>query len=94
MALYAMLGRYGSGSLQQASADRTKKAQELVKQRGGTIQAIYGLLGKHDLLVLADFPGIEEAMVASIALTKQIGIEFQTFLAVPVERFDQLLKQA
>jgi uncharacterized protein with GYD domain len=94
MALYAMLGRYGSGSLGAASANRTKEAHATAKKHGGAIQAIYALLGKHDLLMLAEFPGNEEAMEASVALTKQTGIAFQTFPAVPVERFDLLVKQA
>ncbi len=91
MATYLMSGKYSPMALQDASPERTKKAVKLVKQFKGRIEKMYATLGAHDLLVVADFPGTEEAMQASIALTKLTGIGFTTTPAVTVDIFDKLL---
>jgi hypothetical protein len=38
---------------------------------------------------MVDFPGINEAMKASVALAKLTGIGFSTCVAVSVEDFDK-----
>jgi len=38
-----------------------------------------------------DFPGVAEAMKASVALAKLTGIGFTTSPAVPIEEFDKLV---
>jgi uncharacterized protein with GYD domain len=91
MATFLMSGKYSPMSLQDASPERTKKAIKVAKQFKGRIEKMYATLGSHDLLVIADFPGTEEAMRASIALTKLTGIGFTTMPAVSVDVFDKLL---
>ena len=91
MATFILLGKYSAPAIQGISAARTKKGKEIVKKCGGKVTAIYGLLGKYDLLFIADFPGIEQAMKASISLSKATGIAFITFPAIPVEKFDKLM---
>ena len=90
MATYLMFGKYSSQALQGMSIARTDKARELVKQFGGEVDAIYATLGDHDLVIIASLPGTEEAMKASLALTKLTGITFSTTPAVTVEEFDKL----
>jgi hypothetical protein len=48
-------------------------------------------LGKNDLVLIARFPGIENAMKASVAMNKMSGISFSSEPAVPVEEFDKMV---
>ena len=63
----------------------------MIKQFKGQVEAMYATLGPNDLVVVANFPGTQEAMQASIALTKLTGIGFTTSPAVTVDVFDKLL---
>jgi uncharacterized protein with GYD domain len=94
MARYFLFGRYTAESIAKVSPERTKKAYEVVTRHGGKIESIFALLGEHDLVIQAELPGTEEAMKASVALTRATGISFSTHAALPVERFDQVLKDA
>ena len=67
MAKFVMLGKYSAESIKAINSDRTKKAVAAVEKLGGKVNAIYGLLGDHDLLVMVDLPGVAEAMKASVA---------------------------
>lgn len=62
-----------------------------IKQCGGRIVAVYVTMGKTDLLAITEFPGVAEAMKASVALNKALGISFATVPALPVEDFDKLV---
>ena len=94
MATFLMFGKYSPKSLKGASPERTKEALDVVKQFKGQVEAMYATLGPNDLVVVANFPGTDEAMQASIALTRLTGIGFTTSAAVPVEAFDKLLADA
>lgn len=92
MATFFMFGRYSSvEALKGMSQKRTKEAENLVKKFGGKVESIYALLGEKDLVIISTFPGVENAMKASVALTKTTGISFTTVPAVPVEEFDKLM---
>jgi uncharacterized protein with GYD domain len=91
MATYFMFGKYSAEALKGISADRTKETTKLITGLGGKVVSIYALLGKYDLAIIADLPGTEEAMKASIALSKLTGIAFLTSPAVPVKVFDTLI---
>jgi hypothetical protein len=47
--------------------------------------------GEHDLIFVLTFQGIEEAMKASVALSKTTGISFTTSPAVTVGEFDKMM---
>jgi uncharacterized protein with GYD domain len=49
------------------------------------------LLGKDDLVIITEFPGVSEAMKFSVALSAMTGIGFTTAPAVGVEEFDNLM---
>ena len=53
--------------------------------------AVYATMGKTDILVIAEFPGIKEAMKASVELNKALGISFSTVPALRIEEFDKLV---
>jgi uncharacterized protein with GYD domain len=88
--MYIMFGKYSLDSIKEISAKRTEKAVALIEKHGGTYKAGYALLGEHDVMVVAEFPGTEQAMAASVGLTKLLGISFTTSPAVSIEAFDQL----
>jgi len=93
MATFIMMGKYTSESLKGISSERTDKAVYLIKKCGGEVKSIYALLGKHDLIAIVDYPGIEQAMKASIALSKLTGIAFTTSQAISVEEFDKMVTE-
>jgi len=91
MTTFIMRGRYSAEAIKKISGERTVRGRQIVQQCGGKLTAAYATLGCADLLVIAEFPGVGEAMQASIALTKELGIAFATTPALPVEEFDKLV---
>jgi uncharacterized protein with GYD domain len=91
MATYFMFGKYTADSVKEISAERSTKATSLVEGYGGKVKAGYALLGEHDIVLILEFPGLEAAMKASVALNKLLGISFVTSPAVTVEEFDKLM---
>jgi uncharacterized protein with GYD domain len=91
MATYFMFGTYSSEAIRAVSAARSKKAEELVKGLGGEIRSMYALLGKYDLVLIVELPNFENAVKASVALTRQTGIAFSTMPAINVADFDKLI---
>jgi uncharacterized protein with GYD domain len=93
MATFLMTGKYSSQALQEMSAKRTGAAVDLIRRCGGQVQSMYATLGCNDLVFIVEFPGVEDAMKASVALGRLTGIGFTTAPAVTVERFDKLIEQ-
>jgi len=91
MATYFMFGKYSSDALTGISASRTEKATKLIQKYGGEIKSIYALLGEKDLVIVATFPDIMQAVKASIAISRLTGIAFTTSEAVTVEDFDSMI---
>lgn len=91
MIRFLMLGKYCLEAMKGISAERTKKANEIIEKAGGKVNSMYALLGAYDLALLVDFPDNKSAMKASIGLTKLTGISFTTSPAVTVEEFDKLV---
>ena len=94
MSVFFMFGKYSMESLKQVSPDRTDKAVALIRRHGGDVKSMYTLLGEHDLVFIVDFPTMEEAMVASIGLSRLTGISFSTSPALTVEKFDKMMAKA
>jgi uncharacterized protein with GYD domain len=90
MATFIMIGKYTGEALKGISAERTKKAREVLKKCGGSLEDGYVLLGQSDLVLIAELPGTAEAMKASVELARLTGIAFATSPAVSVEEFDKL----
>jgi uncharacterized protein with GYD domain len=91
MATYLMFGKYNSQGMQEMDPQRTAKAIDAVKQNGGSVEAMYAALGPIDLVFILHFPSNNEAMKASVALTKMTGIGFTTCPAISVGEFDKLI---
>lgn len=93
MATFIMLGKYTSESLKGIKPERTDQAIDLIKKYGGEVKSIYALLGKYDLIIIADYPGVEQAMKTSFALNNLTGIAFTTSQAISVEKFDKIITE-
>ena len=90
MAKFLMLGKYSVEAIKEITPERTKKVTETITQAGGKVNAMYALLGNYDLAFVVDFPGINEALKASVAITKMTCIGFTTSAAISVEEFDKI----
>ncbi|MFA5346245.1 MAG: GYD domain-containing protein [Candidatus Omnitrophota bacterium] len=91
MAKFLMYGKYSKEAVDGISADRTKKALEVITNAGGKVNSMYALLGKYDIVLITDFPGVAEVMKASISLNKLSGISFTSFPAITIEEFDKVI---
>ena len=91
MATFVMFGRYSVDAVKEISAERTKNATAVIGDSGGKVLAAFALLGETDLVMVVDFPGVKEALQASVKLARLLGISFTTSPAVTVEEFDDLI---
>ena len=91
MATFIMCGKYSAEAIKGISAERTQQVVGVTKKFGGDVQGMYALLGEKDLIFITTFPGIEQALQASVALAKLTGIAFTTSPAVTVDAFDKLV---
>jgi uncharacterized protein with GYD domain len=87
-----MFGKFSIDAVKEISAERTVKATAVIGDVGGEVKAAYALLGETDVVLIVDYPGVKEAMKASVELTKLLGISFTTAPAVTVEEFDKLFE--
>lgn len=94
MATFLMFGKYSAQAIKEASPERTKAAEGLIKELGGELKAAWALLGETDLLAVVELPGIEAAIQASVALGKMTGIAFTTCPAITVADFDKIIFKA
>jgi uncharacterized protein with GYD domain len=93
MTTYILFGKMSVNSIKDISSVRTMKSVTIVEKYGGRIQAVYALLGGADVLAVIDFPGMDEAMKASLELTKLLGIAFSTSPAMTIDEFDKLAEK-
>ena len=93
MTTYFMFGKFSPGAMKEISAERTKKSSAIVEDCGGQLKGLYALLGEIDAVAIVDFPGVNEAMKASVELTKLVGVSFTTVPAITIEEFDKLFEE-
>jgi uncharacterized protein with GYD domain len=91
MNIYFMFGKYSAEAIKGVSAERTKKANDIILKLGGKILAQYALLGNKDLVFIVNLPGVEEVVKASAGLHKLTGISFCSVPAITIEKFDQIM---
>ena len=91
MAKFFMYGKYSKEAIGGISADRTTKALDVIAKAGGKVNSMYALLGKYDIVLITDFPGVAEVMKASIALNKLTNISFTSFPAIAMDEFDKIM---
>lgn len=91
MATFLMFGKYSAEAIKGISAARTIEAQNLIKKNGGEMVSAYVLLGENDVLLIVNFPSIDDVLKSSIALSKLLGISISTVPAISVEHFDKIM---
>jgi len=91
MTTFVMKGKLSATALKHISSGRTVKAKEIIQQNGGQLVSAYATLGECDVLLIAEFPGVPEAMKASVTLSKALDIAFATVPALGVDAFDKLV---
>ena len=91
MNTYFMFGKYSAEAIKGVSAERTKKANDIILKLGGKILAQYALLGDKDLIFIVNLPGVEEVIKASATFHKLTGISFSSVPAISIEKFDQIM---
>jgi uncharacterized protein with GYD domain len=91
MAKYLMLGKYSPEGIKGINKKRTEQAVKVIRKGGGKVVSMLALLGSYDLALVVEFPGTEEVMRASVALTKLTGIGFFTYPAFTIQEFDKIV---
>jgi uncharacterized protein with GYD domain len=91
MEIFIIFGKYAPEALKEMSKKRTENVEKAIKKLGGEVISMYALLGETDLVFIVNFPGVKEAMKASVVLNKMTGISFTTAPAMTVKKFDQLI---
>ena len=92
MTTFFMFGKYSKDAVKGIAAKRTAKTEQLLAGFGGKMRSVYALLGEYDLVIIADLPGTQEAVHASIEITKETGISFTTSPAIAIADFDILFE--
>ena len=90
MATYFMFGKYSAEAVKGISAKRTEEAGKLIEKNSGSVKSVYVLLGEKDLVIIATFPGLKQAMKSSVALSGLTGIAFTTCEAIEAGEFDSM----
>ena len=93
MTTFIMKGKYSAEAIKQISSERTTLGNKLIQQCGGKFVTAYATLGESDLLLIAEFPGVSEAIKASIVLNEATGISFSTVPALQIEEFDRVMEE-
>lgn len=91
MATYFLFGKYTQEAFQGISSKRTKESVKLIRKHGGTVRAMYVLLGDKDLVIIVDFEKLDDVMQTTVALNRMTGISFTTSPVVTVQEFDDIV---
>ena len=91
MSTYFLFGKYTPDAVKQISSARTDDLINTIKSCEGEVKEIYALAGEHDIVVIAELPGIAQSLQASVELCKKTGISFKSAPAIGVKEFDNLV---
>jgi len=93
MQTYIMFGKYTTEALKGISGKRGERCLGLIQQFGGTVSAMYATLGKHDLVLIVQFPSVQKLIKTSVELNKLTGISFSSEPAITVDEFDKVVAE-
>jgi uncharacterized protein with GYD domain len=89
MPLYATLWKYTRDGMVdiKKTSQRYKQVQKIIKDSGGKLVSIYGLVGEYDVLTIMDMP--DEKVLASTVLKicSKGRIGSQSMTAIPIDDF-------
>ena len=70
---------------------RAKKAQEMAKSLGGTLEVLYWTLGQYDIVGVGDFPDDESAALFGLKVGGLGTVRSQTMRAFTASEMDGIL---
>lgn len=91
MQTFFMFGKYTNEAMSEIHPERTETSRRIIQELGGKIQSMHALLGEHDIMIIVDLPGLDEALQASVSLSMLTKISFTTSPAVPIDYFDVII---
>ena len=91
MSTYFLTGTYGADAIKGISRKRTADVTKMIEDIGGKLVSVYLLLGEKDLVIIAEFPGLKEAILGSVNISKITGISFTTNPAITAKEFDEFM---
>ena len=91
MSTYFLTGTYGADAIKGISRKRTADVTKMIEDIGGKLVSVYLLLGEKDLVIIAEFPGLKEAIIGSVSISKITGISFTTNPAITAKEFDEYM---
>ena len=91
METFFLTGTYTAEAIKGISSKRTADVTELIENIGGKVLSMYLLLGDKDLVIIAEFSGLKEAIQGSISISKMTGISFSTYPAITAKEFDEFM---
>lgn len=92
MSTFFLFGNYSREAVKGIAAKRTARAEAVIAGFGGKLKSVYALLGEYDLVIIAELPGVQEAMHVSVEISKETGILFKTAPAITVADFDNMFQ--
>ena len=91
MTTYFLTGTYGVDALKGISRKRTSDVAKMIEDMGGKVVSMYLLLGEKDLVIIADFPSLKDAIKGSVNVSRMTGISFTTYPAITAGEFDDFM---
>lgn len=82
------------GLAKDKPSGRKTAVTEAVKKLGGTLDAIYFCLGKHDVILIADLPDHVSAAALSSAACASGMVRTKTTVLLTVDEADQALSKS
>jgi uncharacterized protein with GYD domain len=92
MAHYLTLFKF-TGTIKGGGPERFKKFTGIVEELGGKIVYFGGLLGQYDVVLIAEYREMKDAMLGSARIGNLIGAQSHTQAILEQDAFLQLLAQ-
>lgn len=94
--LVRLRGDQASGSSSSSSPLRNPSqiVNDAVKKNGGTVLSSHATLGRHDIVVISQFPDQQSAMKAFTQIGVQNSWQTETLAAEPLANFDTIYSEA
>ena len=97
MAKYLFEAKYTTegvkGLLKDGGTKRRAAVEETLKALGGTLEALYFALGKHDVYAIVDLPDHVGVTAASLVVNASGAVSLRTTVLITPEEVDQAVKK-
>ena len=97
MARYLMRVSYSAkgteGLLKVGGSNRRQEVERLLKQAGGSLEAIYWAFGEDDVFAIADLPDNVTAAAVALSIAKSGAVSLTTTVLLTAEEIDEATKK-